>query len=72
MSAAHIFLCAICKEEHNESEANWDDQLDAPVCADCRKQAIASEAWIRHVIGKKAVPMSARDYRTLENSRGIK
>jgi hypothetical protein len=45
--AGYLFRCVICNEEHPEIEAVADDQLNGPVCKECKRNSDWGIAWMK-------------------------
>lgn len=45
--AGYLFCCVICGDEHAESEAINDDQLNGPVCKECKRNSDWGIAWMK-------------------------
>jgi len=45
--AGYMFACVCCGENHCESQATFDKQLNGPVCDSCKVNIRWSTAWLK-------------------------
>jgi hypothetical protein len=65
--AGERFRCGCCREEHDQMEASFDDQFNAPICSDCKKQIIKAVAWLK--AAKITRPVNTADINEYNHKR---
>jgi len=45
--AGHVFSCRCCGEEKPEDRAEFDNQLNGPVCPECKQDLRWAQAWLK-------------------------
>lgn len=67
--AGELFRCACCGDESDQSEASFDEQLNGPVCDDCRKNIRGALAWMKEVWGRDVRPLCKSDINNSNHKR---